>query len=172
MDIQGTISRVPTWGWAVGGVLLVGLVFLTTQGGGGQSAITPAVPAADTNDILAQLQNAADQLGSKSAPTTTPTTFVKKIIGYTGVVPSRQPINLYDKNRKFVKTISGLTLQFDQKIKIGGKWWYRIKSGKYQGMFIRPGSNITITPIYSSPPSPTTTQSTSTVPTGNNQVSS
>lgn len=174
MAISDYINRVPTWGWAAGGVILIGLVFLMTKGSGGQSAISPAVPAADVNDILAQLQDAADQLGSNQPPAKTPTTPVpvnpiKTITGYVGQVTGR--IRLYDKNRRYVRDVSGITLQFDQKIKIAGNWWYRIKSGKYRGMFVNPGRNIKITTLYSTV-APTTTQSTSTIPTSNNQVSS
>lgn len=64
MDIKGTItgltSRISPWGWAAGGVLLIGLVFLLTKGSGSTS--TTAMPAADINDWLNQLQSAADSL--------------------------------------------------------------------------------------------------------------
>lgn len=176
MGLQDTLSKVPTWGWAGGGVFLIFLVFLMTKPSGTQVQ-SAETPAPDINDILNQLQDAANQLGDKPTttptPTTpTPTTTVKKLIGYVGVIGSGNKVRLYDKNRKFYKNISGVTLQFDQRVKIGGAWWYRIKSGKYKGMFVQPGRFIKITPTYqTTTTTPTTTNTQSnTVQNSNNQV--
>lgn len=74
MDISGTFSRVPTWGWAVGGILIVGALFLSTRSSGTSTQST-ALPAADVNDILNQLQDAANLVGGQ---TTTKTVTVKE----------------------------------------------------------------------------------------------
>lgn len=65
--ITGLTSKVGPWGWAAGGVLLIGLVFLLTKGSGSTSST--AMPAADINDWLNQLQTAVDSLvDSKNNP--------------------------------------------------------------------------------------------------------
>lgn len=175
MGLQDTISKVPTWGWAAGGVILIGLVFLMTKGSGGQAATSPAVPAADVNDILAQLQNAADLVGSKTPTTpTTPTTpapGVKTLTGYVAKITGKASL-YYSSGKPTGVEVSGITVNVKKRIKVGGRWLYQITSGKYKGRYLSVDRDIKYTPIYSILPAPTTTtQSSSTVPTGNNQVS-
>lgn len=70
MALSDRIQNIPTWAYAVGALFVVGAAFLLTRGSGGQAATSTAIPSADVNDILNQLQDAANQLGGSQSGTT------------------------------------------------------------------------------------------------------
>lgn len=189
MAITDSLKNIPTWAYAVGGVLIFGLVIMMTRGSGGSSsAQSTGLPAADVNDILSQLQDAANQLGSGSGSTgsggssgggSTPpaggTTSVKTLTGYNVVFKKGAAgrTALYDSKGKFVQYVSGFSTTAGLRKKIGGKWAYMITSGKYKGKYIITGigKTVTLSSVYKVTQAPATTSTTTaTVQQSNNAV--
>jgi hypothetical protein len=77
-------------------------------------------------------------------PVTTPVlqkapTYSIKVSGKTG---------LWDATgKKVLSYISGATLKADQKVKVSGRWLYRISEGRYKGRYISPGRTTQVTTV-------------------------
>lgn len=186
MAIIDSLRNIPTWGYAAGGIFVVGLVFLLTRSGGGTAAQSTGMPAADINDILNQLQDAANQLGGSQSggstggstggtTTTPPPKPIQTLIGYkaTFLHGAAGKTPLYDAKGKFITYVSGFTTTVGLRKKIGGHWAYMITSGKHKGQYIIYGINRTVklTAQYQTTQAPATTSTTTAaVPTSNNAV--
>ena len=73
MGLIDQVKTAPPWIWITGGIGFLLLIFVATSKGG--STQTVGTPSADINDILKELQDAADQVGGQTPPTTgNPTT--------------------------------------------------------------------------------------------------
>lgn len=182
MAITDSLKNIPTWGYAVGGVLIFGLVIMMTRGGKSSSAQSTALPSADVNDILSQLQDAANQLGSGSnsgggsnQPPAGGTTSVKTLSGYTAIFKkgSAGKTALYDDKGHFVQYVSGFTTTTGLRKKIGSHWAYMITSGKYKGKYIiyGIGKSVTLAGTYTTTQTPATTSTkTAQIQSSNNAV--
>lgn len=68
MGLTDQIKSTPKWIWVGGGVVFLLLIFLATSRG--SQTQTVGTPSTDVNDILKQLQDAADLVGGQTPPTT------------------------------------------------------------------------------------------------------
>lgn len=68
MGLIDQVKTAPTWVWISGGIGFLLLLFVATSKG--SSVQTVGTPSTDVNDILNQLQDAADLVGGQDPPTT------------------------------------------------------------------------------------------------------
>lgn len=68
MGLIDTVKTTPTWIWISGGIGFLLLLFVATSKG--SQTQTVGTPSTDINDILGQLQDAADLVGGANPPAT------------------------------------------------------------------------------------------------------
>lgn len=183
MAITDSLKNIPTWGYAVGGVFIVGIVLLMTKsGGGGTSAQSTALPAADVNDILGQLQDAANQLGANKGAGTPATEKPRtdpifNLQYYLFDINTSKGIHLYNSKGKLATTLKTNTNLHLSKglFKIGGINYRKIiakVNGKWLGYYVKDADvKKYLIPIYNQTQAPATTATTTaTVPASNNAV--
>lgn len=170
MAISDTISRVPTWGWAVGALFIVGLAFVMTRGSSSGSSYTSnAVPAADVNDILNQLQDAANQLPAASGKTTTvtnTTTIKEKSLWGADIPNVLQGFSSESAATVFKKYKIG----FGSVINMNDLKRLFKKAGIKYGKSIDANDLLKLGIIKNLPTTSSTTTSTTTVQSSNNEV--
>lgn len=168
MDLSGTFSRIPTWGWAAGGVLIVGALFLSNRSSG-TSVQSNAVPAADVNDILNQLQDAANQIPGAAGKTTTitKTTTVQEKSLWGSDIPSSIKSRLSSE--------SAATLFKRYGVSYGSSINMPDLKRLLRRMHVKYGEKLTYTDlvragVVKSLPTTSSTSTTSTVQSSNNEV--
>lgn len=169
MDI---FNRIPLWGWIAAGIGVIAVIFLA--GSGGSNAQSTATPSTDVNDILNQLQNAADLVGGgggTSGGSTTTTKTVTKTIKPGSLWGSDIPASIRSLSSESAATLfKKYHINYGTKINMGDLRALLRKMKINYGSTIDRKDLIKAGIIPELPTTETTSESNSTVPPSNNGV--
>lgn len=161
------LDRIPTWGWVVAGLGVVVLALMMRSGGSSASYTSAETPAVDVNDILSQLQDAADQLGGGTGSSTGGSTTVTKTITSKNYWGSDIP-----KGIRTLSSESAVTLFKKYKVNFGTTINMGDLKRLLKKMGINYGKTLTKSDLVKAGiiPEPPTVTSSNTVQSSNNEV--